>query len=115
MARLPIPGSDDNQWGSILNDFLQQEHNNDGTHKLSKIVDADATLAANSDTKAPSQKAVKTYVDAQMGSTAPDATAVSKGKIQLAGDLAGTADSPTVPALNQKIDKRDALAIAIAL
>ncbi len=33
MARLPIPGSDDGAWGTILNDFLSVEHNTDGTLK----------------------------------------------------------------------------------
>ncbi len=33
MARLPTPGGDDGTWGSILNDFLNQEHNPDGTQK----------------------------------------------------------------------------------
>ncbi|MDB5175393.1 MAG: Poly(Beta-D-mannuronate) epimerase 7 [Candidatus Saccharibacteria bacterium] len=32
-SRLPIPGSDDNQWGDILNDFLSQAHNADGSLK----------------------------------------------------------------------------------
>lgn len=31
MPRLPIPGSDDNAWGAILNEFLSVEHNSDGT------------------------------------------------------------------------------------
>lgn len=31
MARLPIAGSDDGQWGDILNDFLLQAHKADGT------------------------------------------------------------------------------------
>ena len=34
MARLPIPGSDNGAWGSILNEFLDVEHNNDGTHNI---------------------------------------------------------------------------------
>lgn len=34
----------------------------------------------------------------------PDATATAKGKIALAGDLAGSADAPTVPALAGKAD-----------
>jgi hypothetical protein len=58
-----------------------------------------ATLGT-SDTLYPTQKAVKTYVDNQ---ATPDATTLIKGKIKLAGDLAGTADAPTVPALNGKI------------
>lgn len=33
MTRLPIPGSDDGTWGSILNDFLDVEHNSDGSLK----------------------------------------------------------------------------------
>ncbi|HEX7963975.1 MAG TPA: hypothetical protein VF466_05310 [Candidatus Saccharimonadales bacterium] len=33
MARLPTPGSDDGSWGTILNDFLSQALNSDGTLK----------------------------------------------------------------------------------
>lgn len=32
MARLPIVGSDDGSWGTVLNEFLEVEHNTDGTH-----------------------------------------------------------------------------------
>jgi hypothetical protein len=34
MSRLPTPGSDNNHWGNILNDFLQVEHNSNGTLKI---------------------------------------------------------------------------------
>jgi hypothetical protein len=45
----------------------------------------------------PTQNAVKTYVDAQISSaTIADADASTKGKLQLAGDLAGSAASPSV-------------------
>jgi hypothetical protein len=51
----------------------------------------------------PTQNAVKTYVDSQVASaTIPDANATTKGKIQLAGDLGGTAAAPTVPGLANK-------------
>lgn len=33
MARLPIPGSDKGSWGSVLNDFLSQAHEADGSLK----------------------------------------------------------------------------------
>lgn len=33
MARLPVPGSDEGRWGDILNNFLLQTHNSDGTLK----------------------------------------------------------------------------------
>jgi hypothetical protein len=51
MARLPTPGSDDNTWGAILNDFLGTEHNADGTLKKAAAItqaqsDATSALAA---------------------------------------------------------------------
>jgi len=33
MSRLPTPGGDNNTWGNVLNDFLNQEHNPDGSQK----------------------------------------------------------------------------------
>jgi len=44
----------------------------------------------------------KTYVDGVVGSGASDATTTSKGIVQLAGDLGGTAALPTVPGLTAK-------------
>lgn len=64
------------------------------TFSLSPIVPAptNGTDAAN-----------KAYVDGVAGSgSTPDADAVTKGKLQLAGDLGGTAAAPTVPALSSK-------------
>ncbi len=75
----------------------------------SSALDTDNTLAANSDTKIASQKATKAYVDAQVsGGATPDATSSVKGKLQLTGDLGGTAASPTVPGLTGKVDKSTA-------
>ena len=65
------------------------------------------TSLGNSDVLYPSQKAVKTYVDATVASGAPDATTLSKGLIQLAGDLGGTSDLPTVPGLALKAPLAD--------
>jgi hypothetical protein len=72
MARQPIPGSDAGTWGTILNDYLSVSIDADGTLKNAAVStagaevvsnkDIDATMAANSDTKYPSQKAVKTMV-----------------------------------------------------
>ena len=51
----------------------------------------------------PTQNAVKTYVDTAIaGATIVDADATTKGKLQLAGDLSGTAAAPTVPGLALK-------------
>ena len=68
------------------------------------VLDED-NFVSNSDTKVPTQQSVKAYVDDAMASGAPDATASTKGKVRLAGDLSGTADVPTVPALNNKVNK----------
>lgn len=34
MARLPTPGGDAGTWGDILNEFLRQEHADDGSHRV---------------------------------------------------------------------------------
>lgn len=72
MSRQPIPGSDAGTWGTILNDYLSVSIDGDGTLKSAAVAaagaevttnkDTDAAMAANSDTKYPSQKAVKTMV-----------------------------------------------------
>jgi len=49
------------------------------------------------------QAADKAYVDSVTSSGVADATTTSKGKLQLAGDLGGTAAAPTVPALTGKV------------
>lgn len=48
MARLPTPGGDSNNWGAILNDYLQVEHNDDGTHGLSTGLVTDVVNTQNS-------------------------------------------------------------------
>jgi len=75
MSRLPVIGGDENAWGDILNNFLEQAHNPDGTLKYSAV-----------------QNSI------------PDASDNTKGIIQLAGDLGGTASSPTVSGLSSKVD-----------
>lgn len=47
MARLPTPGSDAGTWGNILNDFLAQAHNSDGSLKPSSVSAAGGELATN--------------------------------------------------------------------
>mgnify|MGYP001443968856 CR=1 FL=1 len=37
MPRLPIPGKDSGTWGTILNDYLSQSHNTDGTLKADSV------------------------------------------------------------------------------
>jgi hypothetical protein len=66
-----------------------------------KSAAADLGAGSTSDDKYPSQKAVKTYVDNQVASAnIADASATIKGKLQLAGDLAGTNSSSSAPVIS---------------
>jgi lysophospholipase L1-like esterase len=49
MNRLPQPGGDDGLWGDILNDFLEVEHNADGTLKRTAEIDAIANKVDTTD------------------------------------------------------------------
>lgn len=119
MARLPVPGSDNGAWGDVLNTFLSVEHNSDGTLKTSGTIASKAndssvvhntgdetvagikTFSASPIVPTPTtgtQAANKAYVDSTASAGAPDATTTTKGIVQLAGDLTGTATSPAVAA-----------------
>lgn len=117
MPRLPQPGGDDGNWGQILNDFLGQTHNVDGTLKAGAVtstaiapnaVDATA-LGVTGGTDG--QVLVKS-TGASTGlawatptsSVVNDASSSTKGIVQLTGDLGGTAAAPTVPGLAAKAD-----------
>ena len=129
MSRLPTAGADENVWGDILNDFLLQSHENDGTLKstaVNNVVSDDVSIqkieVAKANTLTGTRKRINfiegsnvtiTATDdsggnkvdvtiASSGSAVSDATTSSKGIIQLAGDLSGTATVPTVPALSSK-------------
>lgn len=120
MARLPVPGADENVWGDVLNAFLTVDHNSDGTLKTSGTIASKAddsavvhlagsetvtgtkTFSASPIVPTPTtsgQAATKGYVDSTI---LADATTTTKGIVQLAGDLAGTASAPTVPGLATK-------------
>lgn len=113
MANLPTPGGDEGTWGNILNDYLQVAHNTDGTLKAGAVSsgalqDSSVTSAKLSVTGG-SDGQVLTKNSAASGGFAwtsaagsPDATATTKGLVQLAGDLSGTAAAPTVPGLAGK-------------
>ncbi|HKX73468.1 MAG TPA: hypothetical protein VJM32_05610 [Candidatus Saccharimonadales bacterium] len=116
MARLPIPGADEGAWGQILNDFLAAEHNVDGSLKArtdgtfveatgTQTLDGVKTFSDSPIVPTPTggtQAANKAYVDSVASSGAPNATTSTPGLVQLAGDLGGTATSPTVPGLSVK-------------
>ena len=69
----------------------------DGSLELTANKSISVTTDATSDSKYPSVKAVKTYVDNAVSTgSMTDATTSAKGAVQLAGDLAGTADTPLI-------------------
>jgi hypothetical protein len=47
MSRLPVPGQDDGTWGDILNDYLSQSLNADGTLKSASVATAGAETTSN--------------------------------------------------------------------
>lgn len=51
MARLPIPGSDSETWGEILNDYLSVSHNSDGTLQPAAVTDTGAIPSSIATTK----------------------------------------------------------------
>ncbi len=121
MARLPDPGGDDGVWGTVLNDFLSVEMQGDGKLKIrtdgtlgnfvstsgSQVIGGTKTFSSSPVVPEPTlagHAATRQYVDSAALGNVPDATASSKGTIQLAGDLGGTAASPTVPGLADKQD-----------
>ena len=71
----------------------------------------DAWLAALSAVAEGIPGAVADYLDANPPSAAPDATTTLKGLLKLAGDLAGTADAPTVPGLAALDGRLDAVEV----
>ena len=114
MPRLPVPGSDDGTWGSILNDFLSVEINTDGTLKIrtdgtvvhttgAETIAGVKTFSSSPIVPTPStntQAANKSYVDSVAGGGAPDATTGSKGIVQLAGDLGGIGTAAAAPIIS---------------
>lgn len=120
-ARLPVPGSDDNTWGTILNDFLEVSLNGDGTLQVAALTQAGGELTGNKG-QANGYAALNgsgIVPSAQLGSGSagsttylrgdgswatptgsPDATTNSVGLMELSGDLGGSATDPSVLKVN---------------
>jgi hypothetical protein len=87
MARLPTPGSDDGNWGDILNDYLEQAHKEDGTLKDDILTDA-AVAPAN--------------IDGDAGT--PSLRTLGDGAQQAYPGSAGAANAATIAALEESAD-----------
>jgi hypothetical protein len=84
-ARLPVPGSDDDAWGDILNTFLEVSHNADGTLQASAISTAGGYIKPSGGIPAT-----------DMASPVQTALSAASSAVQLGGDLGGTNTVPTV-------------------
>jgi len=107
-ARLPVPGSDDGDWGDLLNEFLGVSHNSDGTLQTGALEQANAVTSVNG--HSPSGGSVTlaasdlgAYARPGGGIPASDLatnvqTAITAAgtAVQLGGDLGGTNTAPIV-------------------
>lgn len=110
MTRLPTPGGDDGTWGAILNDFLGQAHNSDGSLKSAAVSSAGALQAANnlSDVATPATARTNLGLGGaatlNVGTTNGTVAAGDDSRITSAvksgdaagGDLTGTFPNPTL-------------------
>ena len=91
MPRLPTPGGDDGTWGEILNDFLDVEHNTDGTLKKAGDISTALSDAQAAQTTANSaQSTASSAVQSVNGKTGSSVT-LAAGDISAAQALVATA------------------------
>ena len=119
LSRLPNPGSDNNHWGDILNDFLIQAHNPDGTLKDDTVGDNQLQTASVEETT------LSSAVQTKLNQTAPVTKVNNKtGDVTLTktdiglSDVDNTADTakPISTAQQTALDlKADASALAAKL
>lgn len=94
MARLPKPGGDQGNWGEILNSFLLVEHDTDGRLRPSGSLGDKYSKPSGGIPASDLSGSVQTAL-ANAGALPPDANSTTKGIMQLAGDIAGSATTPT--------------------
>src|SRR4051812_3718389 len=102
MTRLPVPGADDGTWGSVLNDFLAQSHNADGSLKTSAVTAAAPSGTTSSVTSVNGRTGAVTLSKPDVGLTNVDNTS----------DLTKPVSTATQTALNAKADTSSLAAVA---
>src|SRR5262249_17277620 len=107
--RLPVPGSDDNVWGSILNSYLQVSLAPNGT--LNSDVVGTSQLQNNSVTNAKLDNSIQTTLASvaskytlpsggipasDMASAVQSDLTAASTAVQIGGDLSGSHTAPSV-------------------
>ena len=90
MPRLPQPGGDQGNWGQILNDFLSQIHNTDGSLKDNSIPETALASSVQTKINAVAGQTGSTGATGPQGLTGPQGPAGTAGT-QGATGAAGTA------------------------
>ncbi|MEJ0072486.1 MAG: hypothetical protein WDN27_00085 [Candidatus Saccharibacteria bacterium] len=101
--RLPVPGSDNGTWGDILNGFLSQSHNGDGTLQDGIITDANISGSA-AISKAKLASAVQTSLATADSSVQQvNGKSPTSGAVTLAAGDVGAAPLPSGTATNGQV------------
>lgn len=98
-TRLPIPGSDDGQWGTILNDFLGRAHDGDGSLKPidhSKVVGLAPVAISGSYSDLTGKPAIPTTAADVSAVAATNGITTIRQLSQAAYDALGTKDPNTL-------------------
>jgi hypothetical protein len=92
MSRLPVPGSDNGQWGTVLNDFLSVTHTATGTINAGVVTKANlvATVQASLD---KADTALQTVTKSSVG----------LGNVDDTSDLNKPLSTATQTALDQRV------------
>lgn len=94
MARLPQPGADAGNWGAILNDFLSQVHNSDGTLKSDSV--SSSQIADSSISELQLDSTVQSKLNAvagqagATGATGPQGSTGTQGATGVQGPAGAT-------------------------
>ena len=82
MARLPQLGGDEGTWGEVLNEFLLETHNTDGTLKPAVVTSTNLAPNAVSSTALSSNSVTSTELAVSGGT---DGQVFTKDSIQTSG------------------------------